>query len=143
MNYAASIARRLAPDREQLQVVLGTLLGRGRLVAARDGVRLVLSLRGRHAWLAEWTYERLAPLVSQPARASDRVIVRSEPHPLFADLAERIAAPHALRDLIGTDALRLWALYQRLEDCESAALGAACRCELLRPPRPRVLAPAS
>lgn len=142
MTYAALIARRIPPDETQLQLLVGTLLGRGRLVASADGVRLVLALDDRHAWLAEWTYERLAPLVPPPRRRLGRVVIRSEAHPIFGELLQRFAARHRVRGILGPEAVRLWALYERVAACER--LGAhACRCELLRRLRRRALVAAS
>lgn len=142
MTYAALIARRIPPDEAQLQLLVGTLLGRGRLVASPDGVRLVLALDVRHAWLAEWTYERLAPFVPPPVRRHGRVVIRSEAHPVYAELLRRFAAPRRVRPMVGPGALRVWALYERVAACERLG-GHTCRCELVRRLRRRVLAPAS
>jgi hypothetical protein len=84
MSYAARIARRHTPDAGQVQVVLGALLGRGRLVAEGGDMHLVVVLGERHAWLADWTYRRIAPLAPSPLRTHGRILLRSVPHPVFA-----------------------------------------------------------
>ncbi|OLC56677.1 MAG: hypothetical protein AUH85_05655 [Chloroflexi bacterium 13_1_40CM_4_68_4] len=136
------MARRIAPDPAQVQVLIGTLLGRGRLVANAEGVHLALALDPRHAWLAEWTYQRLAPLVPAPVRSRARVLIRSERHPIYGELASLLCSPGLLRGIVGPEAIRLWALYMRLDECERRRVR-ECRCALLRPPPPRMLAPAS
>ena len=141
--YATALARRMAPDTRQVQVLLGTLLGAGRLVAADAGVCFVLSLRVRHRWLVDWTYERLAPLVPAPRERRGRVEIRSDPHPAFGEVAVTLARRRALRRSLGAEALWLWSLYQRIGPCEREDV-AVCLCGALRPPRRRVaLAPAS
>ena len=144
MTYATVMARRHAPDEAQFQVVLGTVFGRGRLVAAADGVRLVVAVDVRHAWLLEWTYERLAPLATaRPRRGRDRLVVlRSEPHPLFAELAARLDRPVDLAEMAGPLGLRLWALHARLAACERDGT-IACACAPAKPLRRRALLPAS
>ena len=133
-HYADALARRIVPDALQVQVLLGTLLGAGRLVPAPDGFSLVLSLDARHVWLSEWTYERLAPLVPVPARRDSRVEIRSAPHPFFADLAALLAHPARLRRVVGERALWLWATHQLVRECEREA-GDACTCARAAPPR--------
>src|SRR5919199_5467760 len=118
MSYAARLAARHVPDAAQVQVVLGTLLGAGRLVAAVDGVRLVVVLHERHRWLVHWTYERIAPLASTPDRARGRVALRSEAHPLFAELAPLLDRPRPLLRAVRREALWVWAMYARVRGCE-------------------------
>jgi hypothetical protein len=135
------MARRISPDPDQLQVLVGTLLGRGRLVSEADGVCLVVALRARHAWLADWTYERLAPFVPPPHRSADRVVIRSAPHPIFADVAAWLGQSGA-GGLMRQEAVWVWAIYQRIAACERAGTQ-VCRCATLRRPPPRRLASAS
>lgn len=129
--YIASVVDRFVPDAGQLQVLLGTLLGCGRLVRDVAGVRFVLELPARHARIAEWTYERLAPLVPAPVARGERIAIRSAPHPVFAALSPRLARRAELRRLLRTEALRVWALYQRLAECEAKGV---CRCAAVTPP---------
>ena len=142
MGYAARIARRHTPDAAQTQVLLGALLGRGKLVADPDGVRFVVVLHRRHEWLAQWTYERTAPLVSTPERSADRVVLRSEPHPLFAELAAALETPRRLIAVVGRDALWVWAMYARIGGCERSYL-TRCGCAPATPLRLRTLRRAS
>ena len=126
-HYADALARRMVPDAAQVQVLLGTLLGAGRLVPSRGGFSLVLSLAPRHAWLSEWTYDRLAPLVPPPAPRDGRVEIRATSHPFFAELAQVVARPGQLRRVVGERALWLWATHQRVQDCERNG-PAVCAC---------------
>lgn len=128
--YRAAMARRFVPDPAQLQVLLGTVLGRGRFLRDGEGVRFELELRARHLPLAEWTYERLAPLVSRPTRRSGRARIRSEPHPVFAQLAAR--RPNSVGRLLTRHGLWVWVAYERAATCEAGAR--RCECAL----RPRV-----
>src|SRR5919201_5407314 len=114
MTYAARIARRHTPDAGQVQVLLGALLGRGRLVAEGGDLHLVVLLDDRHAWLAEWTYRRIAPLAPPPLRANGRVLLRSVVHPLFAELDAVLARPTRLVAALGREALWVWAMYARV-----------------------------
>lgn len=142
MSYAARIALRHTPDPAQIQVVLGMLLGRGKLVAEDGGVRLVVTLDERHAWLAEWTYERIAPLAPMPHRARGRVLLRSETHPMFADLAAALARPKRLALVIRSEGLWVWAMYARVSGCERLP-ETRCACAPATPPPPRGLCRAS
>lgn len=124
--YVASVVDRFVPDAGQFQVLLGTLLGRGRLMRDVAGVRFVLVLSERHARVAQWTYERLAPFVPAPTAQGERVAIRSLPQLLFAELAALLARRAQLRRLLDAEALRVWALHQRLAECEAAS--EPCRC---------------
>jgi hypothetical protein len=141
MSYAARIALRHTPDDGQVQVLLGTLLGRGRLVADPDGVRLVVVMDERHAWLADWTYQRIAPLALPPQRVRGRVLLRSATHALFADLAEMLERPARLLAVVGRDGLWVWAMYARVSGCERSR--APCVCAPATPLRLRTLRRAS
>ena len=142
MGYAARIALRHTPDPGQIQVVLGTLLGRGKLVAEDGGVRLVVTLDQRHAWLAEWTYERIAPLAPMPHRSHGRILLRSETHAMFADLAAALARPKRLLSIVRHEGLWVWAMYVRVSGCEVLE-PAGCACAPAMPPRLRKLPRAS
>jgi hypothetical protein len=142
MGYAARLASRHTPDDTQVQVILGTLLGRGRLVAEPEGVRLVVTLDERHAWLAEWTYERIAPLAPTPHRGRGRVLLRSEIHPMFADLTAALDRPRRLLAVVRREALWVWAMYARVGGCERL-LQPRCTCAPVTPPPLRTLRRAS
>jgi hypothetical protein len=142
VSYASRIALRFSPDTAQVQVLLGTLLGRGRLLAEADGVRLVVTLDERHRWLAQWTYERIAPLAPTPHRARGRIVLRSEAHPVFADLASALQRPRRLLRLVEREALWVWSMYARVSSCERLA-AARCGCLPATPPPTRTLGRAS
>ena len=125
-----------------MQVVLGVLLGRGRLVAEPDGIRLVVTLDERHRWLAEWTYQRIAPLAPMPHRARGRVLLRSETHPLFAELAAALDRPRRVLRLVEREALWVWAMYARVSGCERLVTP-RCLCAPATPPPLRILRRAS
>ena len=142
MTYAGRIALRHTPDPAQTQVVLGAILGGGRLVAEADGMRLVVALSERHAWLAEWTYQRIAPLAPMPRRGRGRVLLRSEAHALFADLAA-LERPRRLLSLVGREGLWVWSMYARVSGCERLVREASCGCAPATPPPLRTLLRAS
>jgi len=142
MSYGARLALRHTPDSAQIQVLLGTLLGRGKLVAEDGGMRLVVTLDERHAWLAQWTYERIAPLAPMPHRARGRILLRSEKHPFFADLAAALARPKRLVSVFRREGLWVWAMYARVNGCELLPQ-TSCACAPATPPRPRGLCRAS
>ncbi len=78
--------RRLAPDPVQLQVIIGSLLGDGR-ITGRAGRRQLCIAHARHAY-ARWKYERLGALAAGwPVRVADLTQFATIPHPLFDDLA--------------------------------------------------------
>jgi hypothetical protein len=126
-RYRREIAYRQIPEERQLQFLLGTLLGSSALRPAPEGTRFVLQLAARHAWLADWTYTHLAPFVPAPLRASGRVEIRAEPHPLFAILAPLLRRPRGLRHQLAPSALWVWATHQRVGECE-ARKRPACDC---------------
>ncbi len=131
--YAAALARRILPDDAQLQIALGTLFGAGRLVPTAGGVGLALTLDARHGWLADWTYERLAPLVPAPLRRGRCVEICGAAHPFFGDLSVILASPSRVRALVGPCALWTWATHLRVRECERRAVD-ACACAAACPP---------
>lgn len=81
----AEALRRLAPDTVQLQVIVGSLLGDGRIVGAPGRRRLVVA-HSRAAY-ARWKYERLGALAAAPPLERDGLMhVETIAHPLFDDL---------------------------------------------------------
>ncbi len=81
--------RRLPPDAVQFQVILGSLLGDGRLVGAAGARRLRIVHRAERAAYALWKYERLGALADAPPRlrGDGCLELRTIAHPLFDDLA--------------------------------------------------------
>lgn len=97
--------RRLAPDGVQLQVILGSLLGDGRIVGAPGQRRLRLA-HSRAAY-ARWKYDRLGPLAAAaPIERDGLTRFETIAHPLFDDLAWRGRAE--LLALTGPLGLAVW-----------------------------------
>ncbi|HEY8656071.1 MAG TPA: hypothetical protein VIN34_04995 [Candidatus Limnocylindria bacterium] len=100
--------RRLAPDPVQFQVILGSLLGDGRLVGADgSGRRLRIAHAADRAGYAQWKYERLGPLgEAAPTERGGVVSFTTVAHPLFDDLA---ALPRQrLVELVAPLGLAVW-----------------------------------
>ena len=88
INDPQACVRRLPPDRVQFQVILGSLLGDGRLVGSRRGRRLEIAhllARADYVW---WKYDRLGAFAAHaPLEAGGRIAFATVAHPLFDDLA--------------------------------------------------------
>lgn len=122
--------RRLAPDAVQLQVIVGSLLGDGRIDGAPGSRRLAVGHR-RDAY-ARWKYERLGAFAEGgPRRVDGRTSFTTIVHPLFDDLARLDRA--ALIQLVGPLGVAVWLtdlgrIELRLDSFlpeQRAALGAA------------------
>jgi hypothetical protein len=97
--------RRLAPDEVQLQVMVGSLLGDGRLTGGVRDRRLVIAHQ-RDAY-TRWKYERLGAFAAGwPVREAGLTRFTTIAHPLFDDLAR--LGRTALLDLTGPLALAVW-----------------------------------
>ena len=82
------VARRISPDQIQLQVVLGSLLGKAAIVGPPGERRLRVSERPPRAGYVQWKYERLVGLTGEaPHLAEGRFGFETVAHPLFDDLA--------------------------------------------------------
>lgn len=82
------VARRFLPDPVQFQVVVGSLLGDGRLVGVAGERRLRLAHGLERSDYVRWKYDRLAGLaVEPPRRAGALLVFETVRHPLFDDLA--------------------------------------------------------
>ena len=99
--------RRLAPDPVQFQVILGSLLGDGRLVGDGSARRLRIAHAAARAGYVKWKYERLGPLAAEaPTERCGVVSFSTVAHPLFDDLA---ALPRQrLVELIAPLGLAVW-----------------------------------
>lgn len=99
--------RRLAPDPVQFQVILGSLLGDGRLVGDHSARRLRIAHAASRAAYVRWKYDRLAGLAGDaPIERSGVVSFTTVAHPLFDDLA---ALPrHRLVELVAPLGLAVW-----------------------------------
>ena len=93
--------RRIPPDPVQFQVILGSLLGDGRLVGAPRRRRLRIAHRADRAEYVRWKYERLGAFAATPPRRSaDLVSFVTVAHPVFDDLAALFRAGRAGREVI-------------------------------------------
>lgn len=100
-----TVLRRLAPDPVQLQVIIGSLLGDGR-ITGRVGQRQLNIAHQRHAY-ARWKYDRLGSFAAGwPVRISDLTQFATIAHPVFDDLASLDRA--GLLALTGPLGLAVW-----------------------------------
>jgi hypothetical protein len=114
MKHPLSVRRRLVPDDAQVQIVLGSLLGDGRIegLAGARCVHIAHSLaRADYVW---WKYERLVQFADgAPETSGERIGFRTIAHPLFDDLAPLFAAhrgarSRVVRDLLAPLGLAVW-----------------------------------
>ena len=97
--------RRLTPDPAQLQVIVGSLLGDGRLSGPRRARQLSVAHR-RDAY-ARWKHDLLGSFVAAaPVRAAGITSFATIAHPLFDDLAELDQA--GLLELAGPLGIAVW-----------------------------------
>jgi hypothetical protein len=86
----------------QFQVILGSLLGDGRLVGLPRQRRLRIAHGvGRRDYVL-WKYERLGPFAAEPPREyqGDLIGFETVSHPLFDDLARLFANRFGRHDVI-------------------------------------------
>ena len=97
-----SALHRLPPDPVQFQVILGSLLGDGRLVGLPRRRRLQIAHRAERYDYVLWKYERLGPFAADRPTAREGGLVGFETvsHPLFDDLARLFANRFAKHDVI-------------------------------------------
>lgn len=99
--------RRLPPDPVQFQVILGSLLGDGRIVGRPFERRLTISHPRARASYAWWKYERLGGLAGEaPAERDGRLSFTTIAHPLFDDLST--LSRNRLVELIAPLGLAVW-----------------------------------
>lgn len=93
---------RVPPDPIQFQVILGSLLGDGRLVGLPRQRRLRIAHRVERRDYVLWKYDRLGPFSADaPAEyACGLVGFETVTHPLFDDLARLFANRFARHDVI-------------------------------------------
>jgi len=93
---------RIPPDPVQFQVILGSLLGDGRLVGLPRQRRLRIAHRVERREYVMWKYDRLGPFPATPPRAcgDDLIGFETASHPIFDDLARLFANRFARHDLI-------------------------------------------
>lgn len=94
--------QRIPPDPVQFQVILGSLLGGGRLVGPPGQRRLRIAHRAERRDYVLWKYERLGAFSAGVPEDYGGGLVGFETvtHPLFDDLARIFADRFARHDLI-------------------------------------------
>jgi LAGLIDADG DNA endonuclease family len=102
VEHPRTALRRLPPDPVQFQVILGSLLGDGRLVGLPRERRLRIAHRARRRDYVMWKYERLGSFAAEAPTgyASDLVGFETLSHPLFDDLARLLSNRFAKHDVI-------------------------------------------
>ena len=94
--------RRLSPDPVQFQVILGSLLGDGRLVGLPRQRRLRIAHRAARRDYVLWKYGRLGPFAAEAPREYEGGLLGFETvsHPLFDDLARLFGNRFGRHDVI-------------------------------------------
>jgi len=106
--------RRVAPDPVQFQVILGSLLGDGRLVGVSRPRRLRIAHGAERGDYVLWKYDRLGPFPAESPREFETGVLGFETvsHPLFDDLArlfaDRFARHDAIERLLRPLGLAVW-----------------------------------
>lgn len=99
--------RRLAPDPVQFQVILGSLLGDGRVLGDGSARCLRIAHAVARAGYVRWKYERLGALAAEaPVERCGVVSFATVAHPLFDDLAT--LPRQRLVELIAPLGLAVW-----------------------------------
>lgn len=99
--------RRLSPDPVQFQVILGSLLGDGRIVGGPFDRRLMIAHHRARAAYLWWKYDRLGGLAGEPPAERDgRLSFTTIAHPFFDDLAT--LPRKRLVDLLAPLGLAVW-----------------------------------
>jgi hypothetical protein len=110
-EYPEQVRRRLVPDDAQVQVILGSLLGAGRLHGDAGARWLLVSHELERADYVWWKYERLAAFAyAAPSLACERLMFRTIAHPFFDDVAALLADPThpRVRRLLAPLGLAVW-----------------------------------
>jgi hypothetical protein len=102
VEHPRAALRRLPPDPIQFQVILGSLLGDGRLVGRSRERRLRIAHRSQRADYVRWKYERLGSFAAGPPMDGDDGLLGFETvsHPIFDDLSRLFASRFARHDVI-------------------------------------------
>ena len=102
VEHPRTALRRLSPDPIQFQVILGSLLGDGRLIGPPRQRRVRIVHRARRRDYVQWKYERLGAFAAGPPTEHEDGLLGFETvsHPLFDDLARLFANRFAKHDVI-------------------------------------------
>ena len=99
--------RRLSPDPVQFQVILGSILGDGRIIGRPCERALRITHRPDRASYVWWKYDRLGGLAAEaPAERDGRLSFMTIAHPLFDDLST--LSRKRLVELIAPLGLAVW-----------------------------------
>lgn len=99
--------RRLAPDPVQFQIILGSLLGDGRMIGDGSARRLRIAHAFARADYVRWKYDRLGALAADaPIERNGVMSFSTVAHPLFDDLAS--LSRQRLVELIAPLGLAVW-----------------------------------
>jgi hypothetical protein len=102
VEHPRTALRRLPPNPVQFQVILGSMLGDGRLVGLPRQRRLWIAHCAERRDYVLWKYERLGPFASETPTECEGGVVGFETlsHPLFDDLARVFADRFAKHDVV-------------------------------------------
>jgi hypothetical protein len=110
-KYPERVLRRVVPDPVQVQVILGSLLGDGRLEGGEGERRLRIAhdcARAEYVW---WKYERLGVFAAHvPLLRGEQLEFHTIAHPVFDDLAPLFAGSDRkrVRELLAPLGLAVW-----------------------------------
>jgi hypothetical protein len=110
-EHPERLLRRVVPDPVQVQVILGSLLGDGRLEGCEGERRLHIAHHRDRADYVWWKYERLGVFAARaPLLRRDRLEFRTIAHPVFDDLAPLFAGSdrRRVRELLAPLGLAVW-----------------------------------
>jgi len=110
-EHPEHVLRRVVPDPVQVQVILGSLLGDGRLEGSEGERRLRITHHCDRAEYVWWKYERLAAFAAHaPLLRGDRLEFHTIAHPVFDDLAPLFAGSdrRRVRELLAPLGLAVW-----------------------------------
>lgn len=110
-EHPERVRRRVVPDPVQVQVILGSLLGDGRLEGCDGERRLYIAHHQDRADYVWWKYDRLGVFADHaPALSGERLEFRTIAHPVFDDLAPLFAGTdrRRVRALLAPLGLAVW-----------------------------------
>ena len=110
-EYPERVLRRVVPDPVQIQVILGSLLGDGRLEGTEGERRLRIAHHCARAEYVWWKYERLGVFAAHvPLLRGDQLEFHTIAHPVFDDVAPLFAGSDRkrVRELLAPLGLAVW-----------------------------------
>ena len=110
-EHPERVLRRVVPDPVQVQVILGSLLGDGRLEGSEGERRLRIVHHCDRAEYVWWKYERLGAFAAHaPLLRGDRLEFHTIAHPVFDDIAPLFVGSdrRRVRKLIAPLGLAVW-----------------------------------